>query len=114
MLENQVVLSVPKENPAKIHSFEDLKSKDLNLLAIGNDDVPVGQYSREILNYLGVFDELDQSMKITYGSNAKEVTTQVSKGLVDAGIVFRTDAVTADLEIIDVADVEKGMYLKKQ
>ena len=71
-----------------------LKSGDV-FLAIGNSDVPVGQYTQKILAYY----QLDEAALaaagvITYGSNVKEVTTQVTEGSVDAGVVYCTDAYT--------------------
>lgn len=49
LLENKVVLAVPDGNPKDIESFEDLETDRLSLLALGNEDVPVGQYLPEIL-----------------------------------------------------------------
>ena len=104
LLENKVALVVPDGNPKNIQSFDDLKTDKLSLLAIGNSDVPVGAYTLEILEYLGTsVVEMEQQNKITYGSNVKEVTTQVKQGTVDAGIIYATDAVSADLTIIDLA-----------
>lgn len=74
LLENKVVLAVPDGNPKGIESFADLGTDKLSLLALGNEDVPVGQYSEEILTNLGMLDQLEQENKITYGSNVKEVT----------------------------------------
>lgn len=91
LLENKVVLVVPEGNPKSIQSFSDI-AKKADLVALGNEDVPVGQYSAEILTNLGIMDELEQSGKITYGSNVKEVTTQVAEGTADCGIVYQTDA----------------------
>lgn len=79
LLENKVVLAVPEGNPAGIESFADLGTDKLGLLALGNEDVPVGQYSTEILTNLGFLEGLEADGKITYGSNVKEVTTQVSE-----------------------------------
>ncbi len=100
LLENKVVLAVPEGNPAGIESFEDLGADKLKLLALGNEDVPVGQYSVEILNTLGILDELEADNKITYGSNVKEVTTQVAEATVDAGIIYATDAFAAGLDTV--------------
>lgn len=110
LLENKVVLAVPEGNPAGIESFEDLGTDKLSLLALGNDDVPVGQYSTEILTSLGLLEELEADGKITYGSNVKEVTTQVSEGVADAGIIYATDAFSAELTAVD----EAGTDLCKQ
>ena len=73
-------------------------------MAMGNSDVPVGQYTQKILNFYGLDEEaLAKSGVITYGSNVKEVTTQVSEGSVDCGIVYCTDAFSAGLTVIDSA-----------
>lgn len=103
LLENKVVLAVPDDNPVQIRSFADLGTDKLTLLCIGNEDVPVGAYSEEILTTLGLLETLEQSGKITYGSNVKEVTTQVKEGTVDAGIIYDTDACSADLLVVDEA-----------
>lgn len=107
LLENKVVLVVPENNPKNINSFDDLKSKlesgDV-LMAMGNSDVPVGQYTQKILQYLGLDEKaLADTGKITYGSNVKEVTTQVSEGSADCGVVYYTDAYSAGLKIVGEA-----------
>ena len=104
LLENKVVLAVPDDNPSDIQSFEDLGTDKLTLLCLGNEDVPVGAYSEEILTTLGILEQLEADQKITYGSNVKEVTTQVKEGSVDAGIIYATDAFSADLTVVDQAD----------
>lgn len=110
LLENKVVLVVPENNPKNINSFDDLKSKlesgDV-LLAMGNSDVPVGQYTQKILQYLGLDEKaLEDAGEITYGSNVKEVTTQVSEGSADCGIVYYTDAYSAGLKVVGEATEE--------
>ncbi len=104
LLENKVVLAVPDGNPADIHSFADIGTDKCQLIALGNDDVPVGAYSIEILTALGLLDGLESSGKITYGSNVKEVTTQIKENSVDCGIVYATDAYSAKLEVAETAD----------
>ena len=104
LLENKVALAVPDGNPKGIESFQDLTTDKLSLLAIGNSDVPVGSYTLEILEYLGTpVEKLESAGKITYGSNVKEVTTQVKEGTVDAGIIYATDAKSANLKVVDLA-----------
>ena len=107
LLENKVVLVVPEGNPKGIESFDDLAARLAEgsiLMAMGNSDVPVGQYTQKILNFYGLDEEaLAKSGVITYGSNVKEVTTQVSEGSVDCGIVYCTDAFSAELTVIDSA-----------
>lgn len=110
LLENKVVLVVPENDPKNINSFDDLKSKlesgDV-LLAMGNSDVPVGQYTQKILQYWGLDEKaLADAGEITYGSNVKEVTTQVSEGSADCGVVYYTDAYSAGLKIVGEATEE--------
>ena len=108
LLENKVTLAVPEGNPKGIESFDQLsdllKSGDV-ALAIGNSDVPVGQYTRKIFTYYDI-DESAVASKLTYGSNVKEVTTQVSEAAVDCGIIYGTDAFSAGLTVVDSATAE--------
>ncbi len=110
ILENKVALAVPEGNPAGIESYDDLaaglKAGTL-LLAMGNSDVPVGQYTQKILTFFGLSeDELAAAGCITYGSNVKEVTTQVSEAMVSCGIIYQTDAFSAGLTVVDTATAE--------
>ena len=108
LLENKVTLAVPAGNPKGIESFDQLaqllKSGDV-LLAIGNSDVPVGQYTQKIFAYYGL-DEAAMTDCLTYGNNVKEVTTQVSEAAADCGIIYATDAFSAGLEVVDSATAE--------
>ena len=108
LLENQVTLAVPEGNPAGIESFDQLsellKSGGV-FLAMGNSDVPVGQYTQKIFAYYGL-DESAIASCLTYGSNVKEVTTQVSEGAVDCGVIYATDAFSAGLTVVDAATAE--------
>lgn len=107
LLENKVALSVTDKNEKNIDSFntlvEKLKSKNV-LLAIGNSDVPVGQYTQKIFKYFDLNEEdLAKDGVLTYGSNVKEVTTQVKEEVVDCGIIYQTDAYSAGLKVVDTA-----------
>lgn len=110
LLENKVVLAVPEGNPANIQNFDDLKTaltEQTIMLAMGNSDVPVGQYTQKILSWFGLDEEeLAKAGCITYGSNAKEVTTQVAEAVVDCGIIYQTDAASAGLTVVDTATAE--------
>ena len=110
LLENKVVLCVPEGSDKGIDSFdalaEHLKAQDI-LFCMGNSDVPVGQYTQKILAYYDLDEEaLAAAGVITYGSNVKEVTTQVTEGSVDAGVVYCTDAYSAGLTPVDEATKE--------
>ena len=110
LLENKVTLCVPEGNPAGITSFDDLSDKlaaGTVLMAMGNSDVPVGQYTQKILSYYGLDETaLADAGVLTYGTNVKEVTTQITEASVDCGIVYGTDAFSAGLTPVDTATAE--------
>ena len=108
LLENKVALAVPEGNPKNIESFDQLADLLKNgevMLAIGNSDVPVGQYTQKIFAFYGIDEEAVVS-KLTYGSNVKELTTAVSEGTVDCGIIYASDAYSANLTVAATATAE--------
>ena len=110
ILENKVALVVPEGNPANVGSFDDMTAglpDGSVMLAMGNADVPVGQYTQKILAYYGLVEEdLAAAGAITYGTNVKEIATQVSEAAVDCGVVYQTDAFSAGLTVVDTATAE--------
>ena len=110
LLENKVTLTVPEGNPKGIESFDQLAELLRSggvLLAMGNSDVPVGQYTQKIFAYYGLDEAaLADSGVLTYGSNVKEVTSQVSEAAADCGIIYATDAFSAGLTVVDSASTE--------
>ena len=110
IVSNRVVLIVPKgKNPKGISDFADAATDKVSLIALGNSDVPVGQYSEEIFKKLGLWDKLNADKKISFASNVKEVLAQVEAGAVDCGVVYSTDAATSDgVEI--TADAPAGSH----
>ncbi len=111
ILQNEVVLVVPANNPSNIHSFDDLvshlKAGGNFKFAMGNSDVPVGQYTTKILKYYKLNEEkLANEGVITYANNVKEVAEQVRTGSVDAGVVYATDAYSQKLDKVASATKE--------
>ena len=110
ILENKVTLCVTPDNEAGLETFDGMAAalKDGSILmAMGNSDVPVGQYTQKILAYYELSEEdLANAGVISYGSNVKEVTTQISEGSVDCGVIYCTDAFSAGLNIVDYATAE--------
>ena len=110
LLENKVALAVPEGNPKGIESFDQLAqllADGAVFLAMGNSDVPVGQYTQKIFAYYGLDEAaLAQAGVLTYGSDVKEVTTQVSEAAVDCGVIYATDAFSAGLTVVDSATPE--------
>ena len=98
ILENKVVLIKPKDGETKVTGFENIT--DAANIALAGDSVPVGQYSREIFDNLGVTDEVNK-MEINEGKNVSEVLAAVSEGSNEIGIVYATDAAS----VADKVDV---------
>ena len=110
LLENRVTLCVPDGNPKGITGFDNLaellEAGDVFMCMV-NSDVPVGQYTQLILEYYGLDETtLANNGLITYGTNVKEVATQIKEGSVDCGVIYCTDAYSEDLEIVDYATAE--------
>ena len=110
LLENKVTLAVPEGNPKGIESFDQLAellaAGDV-FLAMGNSDVPVGQYTQKIFAYYGLDEAaLNDAGVLTYGTNVKEVTSQVAEAAVDCGIIYATDAFSDGLTVVAEATAE--------
>jgi len=110
IVSNTVVMIAPEGSGTDITSFEDVMGDKVSLLALGNADVPVGQYAAEIYTNLGLWDDLQSSGKVSYGSNVKEVLTQVAAASVDCGVVYSTDAATAT-GVTVVATAPEGSHM---
>ena len=85
---NKLVLIVPKDNPANIQSVDDLRNPDVKLV-IGAEGVPIGDYTRTVLEKMGASDVLDQV--VSEEDDVKGVVSKVSLGEADAGFVYVTD-----------------------
>lgn len=111
LLENKIVLIVPKGNNKGIKTFEDILKSDK--IAIGDPgSVPVGQYSKEAFENLKIWDKVSE--KASLGTNVTEVLTWVAEGSADAGVVYSTDAASNDkVEVVSEApegSVSKVIY----
>ena len=89
LLENKVVLIRPKDGETKVTGFENIT--DAENMALAGEDVPVGQYAREIFNNLGIMDDVNK-MEINECKNVTDVLAAVSEGSNEVGVVYATDA----------------------
>lgn len=111
ILKNSLCLITSEKRDSSVESFEEffeeLKKGNL-LLAIGNDDVPAGVLAKQVLRFGGI-DSEDPTISpyISYGSNVKELVSQVSENMVDFAFVYSTDAQSANVDI--VANVSNSM-----
>lgn len=97
LLSNELVLVVPKDNEKNINSFKDLTKADK--IALGTPEaVPAGQYGVETLKNLNLWTSLES--KVVYGKDVRQVLTYAETGNVDAGIVYKTDALTSEKAVV--------------
>ena len=94
LLVNKVVLILPAASALALSSFEDVAGDLVKMIAIGDESVPVGQYTQQIYEYLGTWDAI--KAKANLGQNVRAVLSWVASGDVDCGIVYATDAATTD------------------
>ncbi|CAH2713993.1 Molybdate-binding protein ModA [Neobacillus rhizosphaerae] len=99
---NELVLVVPKDATKGIKTFEDLTKTDK--ISIGTpESVPAGKYAKEVLGNLKIWSSIEG--KIVYAKDVRQVLTYVETGNVDAGMVYKTDALTSTkVEIAATAD----------
>ena len=102
ILENKVVLIKPKDGETKVTGFENIT--DAENMALAGEDVPVGQYAREIFNNLGIMDDVNK-MEINECKNVTDVLAAVSEGSNEVGVVYATDAASVADKVVIIAEV---------
>jgi len=103
-VQNALVLTVPAGNPAKVKDLASLKADAVKRVAIGNpDSVPVGRYTKAALTKLGEWDVL--APKFVLSESVRQVLDYLSRGEVDAGFVYATDAKQGGDKVKIVAEV---------
>lgn len=91
---NKLVLIVPPESKTTLESPRDLTRNEFTRISLGNPDtVPAGRYAREVLSSAGTWETLQP--RFVYGESVRQVLDYVSRGEVEAGFVFSTDAAIA-------------------
>lgn len=109
LLENKIVLIVPKGSEEGYTSFEDIVNADM--AAIGDpESVPAGQYGKEALENLGLWSEVEN--KLSLGTNVTEVLNWVAEQSADAGIVYATDAASIPEKVTVIAAAPEGSVSK--
>ena len=108
-LENKIVLITGADSTLELKTFEDIRKADT--LALGDpESVPAGQYAKEALTSLGLWEEALK--RASLGTNVTEVLNWVAEGSADAGVVYATDAATTDAVKI-IAEAPEGSLEKK-
>ncbi|KXZ20945.1 molybdenum ABC transporter substrate-binding protein [Bacillus nakamurai] len=103
LLKNELVLIVPEKNSAHINHLDDLKKDSTEKIALGTpESVPAGQYAKQSLTKLSLWDQVKS--KVVYAKDVRQVLSYVETGNVDAGLVYKTDAlVSKKVKITDEA-----------
>lgn len=110
LLENKIVLIVPSGNVLGLSSFEEIAKAEI--IALGDPaSVPAGQYAKEALTSLGLWDTVQE--KASFGTNVTEVLNQVAAGSADAGIVYATDAAAMAEQVEVAAEAPEGSLSQK-
>ncbi len=107
LLENKLVLIVPKDSDKNITDFADLASSKVEKIAIGDKNVPVGQYTEEACKSLGIWEEV--SKKASLGSDVRTVLAWTEQAAADCGVVYATDAAISK-EVKVVAEAPEGSH----
>ncbi|WP_407406240.1 molybdate ABC transporter substrate-binding protein [Peribacillus sp.] len=89
---NELVLVVSKESDKGIKTLEDVTKA--TKLSIGTpESVPAGQYALQTLKNSGLWEEVEEN--VIYAKDVRQVLTYVETENVDAGMVYKTDALTS-------------------
>jgi len=108
LLENKIVLIVPKESEVAMSTFEDVLKAEK--IAIGDpESVPAGQYAKEVFENLKIWDQVSQ--KSSLGTNVTEVLNWVAEGSAEAGVVYATDVANND-KVVVVKEAPEGSVSK--
>lgn len=105
---NQLVLIVPADKELKLKAFPDLATPDVKKIGLGTPEtVPAGKYAQEALTFYQAWEAVQP--KAVFGKDVKQVLTYVERGDVDAGLVYRSDALTSG-KVKIVATAEKDSH----
>jgi molybdate transport system substrate-binding protein len=98
---NKLIVLVPRRNPARIRTVYDLRRQGVKIV-IGDRTVPIGTYTRQILDALGITTEVTRNV-VSEETDVKGIVTKVALGEADAGFVYRTDAKPVASRTLSVA-----------
>lgn len=105
LLENKIILIAPASGGEDLNSFEDIVKAQS--IALGDPaSVPAGQYAREALTNLGLWDQIQD--RVSFGTNVTEVLNQVAASSADAGIVYATDAASMPEDVRVIGEAPEG------
>lgn len=106
LLENKIVLIKPTGGETAVSGFDNIT--EASSIALAGENVPVGQYARQLFENLGILDQV-MAMEINEGANVTAVLTAVSEVSNEVGVVYATDAASMpdSVEIIAEATADQ-------
>lgn len=112
---NHEVIIVPKNNPDHITSLQDLATKNTKII-IGVDNVPIGQYTRQIFknaesDYGPNFENKVMGHVVSTETNVKQILEKISMGQGNAGVVYLTDVTAAYRNKVTIINIPKKYNL---
>ncbi len=102
LLKNEVVLIGAKDSGTAVTGFENIT--DAKNIALADETVPVGSYSREIFTSLGI--SVDDFAEVNTCADVSAVKEAVKEGSNEIGTVYYSDyfSVKDDVDLIEIAD----------
>jgi molybdate transport system substrate-binding protein len=94
---NKLIVILPSSNPAHIDSVYDLRRNGVKVI-IGAPTVPVGAYTRQILDALGITQPVLRNV-VDQEPDVKSIVAKIALGEGDAGFVYKTDAKPAGRKV---------------
>lgn len=107
LLQNEVVIIVPEAKKGEIKTLDDVVEKAEKIAVAQTDSVPVGQYTKESLDNLKLWDKIED--RVVLAKNVREVLAWVEQGNADAGFVYRTDAMVAKDSVV-IGELDPTSY----
>jgi molybdate transport system substrate-binding protein len=108
LLSNQLAVIVPDDRPRTFNGIRDLLDPEIKRIALGDPAaVPAGVYAKQYLEAKGIWAGVEP--RVVPAVSARAALSAVESGAADAGIVYRTDAVTARRAIVAwLVPVDRG------
>lgn len=108
LLGNRLVLIVPHNSTLNLTGFRQLTDSRVRRISVGEfRSVPAGTYAEQVFTNLGILDQLQS--KFVFANNVRGVLAAVESGNVDAGVVYRTDALISD-KVTQVATAPENLH----
>ncbi len=107
LLGNVLVMATPKDSD-EVKTVSDLETTEGKIAIAEVESVPVGQYTKQALENLGVWDKIQE--KIVFAKDVKATTAYVEQGEVVAGFIYKSDAVAAGDNLVIAEEIDESTH----